>query len=141
MPSEADITLTASELRIVLGQLVRRLRAEHRFPLLHGAVLGRLDREGPWSIGDLATAEKVRPQTMAQTIAELEESRLVQRHPDPADRRRVLIELTAEGRAALEEDRRHRVGWLVSVIERLSKEEQRVLKQSTELLRRLAEGP
>ena len=141
MPSEADITLTASELRIVLGQLVRRLRAEHRFPLLHGAVLGRLDREGPWSIGDLATAEKVRPQTMAQTIAELEESRLVQRHPDPADRRRVLIELTDEGRAALEEDRRHRVGWLVSVIERLSKEEQRVLKQSTELLRRLAEGP
>lgn len=141
MPSEADITLTASELRIVLGQLVRRLRAEHRFPLLHGAVLGRLDREGPWSIGDLATAEKVRPQTMAQTIAELEESRLVQRHPDPTDRRRVLIELTDEGRAALEEDRRHRVGWLVSVIERLSKEEQRVLKQSTELLRRLAEGP
>lgn len=141
MPSEADITLTASELRIVLGQLVRRLRAEHRFPLLHGAVLGRLDREGPWSIGDLATAEKVRPQTMAQTIAELEESGLVQRHPDPADRRRVLIELTDEGRVALEEDRRHRVGWLVSVIERLSKEEQRVLKQSTELLRRLAEGP
>jgi DNA-binding MarR family transcriptional regulator len=141
MPSEADITLTASELRIVLGQLVRRLRAEHRFPLLHGAVLGRLDREGPWSIGDLATAEKVRPQTMAQTIAELEEGRLVQRHPDPADRRRVLIELTGEGRAALEEDRRHRVGWLVSVIDRLSKEEQRVLKQSTELLRRLAEGP
>jgi DNA-binding MarR family transcriptional regulator len=141
MPSEADITLTASELRIVLGQLVRRLRAEHRFPLLHGAVLGRLDREGPWSIGDLATAEKVRPQTMAQTIAELEESRLVRRHPDPADRRRVLIELTDEGRAALEEDRRHRVGWLVSVIQQLSKEEQRVLKQSTELLRRLAEGP
>jgi DNA-binding MarR family transcriptional regulator len=141
MPNERDITLTASELRIVLGQLVRRLRAEHRFPLLHGAVLGRLDREGPWSIGDLATAEKVRPQTMAQTIAELEESRFVERHPDPEDRRRVLIELTEEGRTALEDDRRHRVGWLVSVIERLSREEQRVLKQATELLRRLAEGP
>jgi DNA-binding MarR family transcriptional regulator len=78
---------------------------------------------------------------MAQTIAELEESRFVERHPDPEDRRRVLIELTEEGRTALEDDRRHRVGWLVSVIERLSREEQRVLKQATELLRRLAEGP
>jgi DNA-binding MarR family transcriptional regulator len=140
MPTETDITLTASELRVVLGQLVRRLRAEHRFPLLHGAVLGRLDREGPWSIGDLAVAEKVRPQSMAQTVTELEQGGLVRRHSDPADRRRVLVELTDEGRTALEDDRRQRVGWLVSVIEGLSREDQEVLKRATGILSRLAEG-
>jgi hypothetical protein len=36
----------ASELRIVLGQLTRRLRVEHRASLAHGTVLSRLDRDG-----------------------------------------------------------------------------------------------
>ena len=139
MPTKTDTTLTASELRVVLGQLVRRLRAEHRFPLLRGAVLGRLDREGPLSIGDLATAERVRPQSMAQTIAELEEGGLVRRRPDPEDRRRVLVEPTEQGLAALEEDRRNRVGWLVAAIERLPAEDQDVLARATGILRRLAE--
>jgi DNA-binding MarR family transcriptional regulator len=140
VPTDTDIALTASELRVVLGQLVRRLRAEHRFPLLHGAVLGRLDREGPRSIGDLAVSERVRPQSMAQAVADLESSALVGRSPDPADKRRVLIELTAEGRAALEEDRRNRVGWLVSAIEELEPEDQEVLGRATGILSRLADG-
>jgi DNA-binding MarR family transcriptional regulator len=140
VPTDTDIALTASELRVVLGQLVRRLRAEHRFPLLHGAVLGRLDREGPRSIGDLAASERVRPQSMAQAVADLESSGLVGRSPDPADKRRVLIEMTAEGRAALEEDRRNRVGWLVSAIEELDPEDQEVLGRATGILSRLADG-
>ena len=41
--TKVDIPQTASELRFVLGQLLRRLRAEHRFPIHHGAVLGRLE--------------------------------------------------------------------------------------------------
>jgi DNA-binding MarR family transcriptional regulator len=140
VPTATDIALTASELRVVLGQLVRRLRAEHRFPLLHGAVLGRLDREGPRSIGDLAASERVRPQSMAQAVADLESSGLVGRSPDPADKRRVLIEMTAEGRAALEEDRSNRVGWLVSAIEELEPEDQEVLGRATGILSRLADG-
>ena len=52
-----DTSQTASELRLVLGQLVRRLRAEHRFPISQGTVLGRLDREGPQSVSDLAAKE------------------------------------------------------------------------------------
>src|SRR4051794_10772877 len=140
MSPEPDTALVASELRVVLGQLVRRLRAEHRFPLLHGAVLGRLDREGPRSIGDLAASERVRPQSMAQAVADLESSRLVGRSPDPADKRRVLIEMTAEGRAAREEDRRNRVGWLVSAIEELDPEDQEVLGRATGILSRLADG-
>ena len=118
---------------------MRRLRAEHRFPLLQGAVLGRLDREGPHSIGDLATAERVRPQSMAQTIAELEQGGLVRRRPDPEDARRVLVEPTERGLAALEEDRRNRVGWLVAAIERLPPEDQNVVARGTGILRRLAE--
>src|SRR6202035_4408229 len=92
-----DTTLLASDLRVVLGQLVRRLRAEHRFSLSQGAVLGRLDREGTSSIGELAVAERVRPQSMAQTVCDLEALGLIARRPDPGDRRRVLVELTESG--------------------------------------------
>jgi DNA-binding MarR family transcriptional regulator len=138
--TKSEVTRTASELRVVLGQLVRRLRAEHRFPLMHGAVLGRLDREGPQSVSDLAARERVRPQSMAQVVGELEGDELVRRQPDPDDRRRALVELTEQGRATLTEDRRHRVGWLVSAIEELPPEEREVLGRATAILRRLAES-
>ena len=125
---------------MVLGQLMRRLRTEHRFSLSQGAVLGRLDREGTKSIGDLAVAERVRPQSMTQTISDLEGEGLIARRPDPADGRRILVELTDQGRGTLEADRRHREGWLARAIaEDLSPTEQQTLMEAVTLLRRLAE--
>jgi len=136
-----DTTRLASELRMVLGHLMRRLRAEHRFSLSQGAVLGRLDREGTKSIGDLAAAERVRPQSMTQTVSDLQVDGLIARRADPTDRRRTLVELTEQGRQTLEQDRRQREGWLARAIaEDLSAEEQQVVRQALALLRRLAEG-
>jgi DNA-binding MarR family transcriptional regulator len=137
--TKIDVPQTASELRVVLGQLLRRLRAEHRFPIHHGAVLGRLDREGPASVSDLAAAERVRPQSMAQTVGELESQDLVKRRPDPDDGRRALVELTPAGLETLEDDRRRRVGWLVTAIDELPAEDQRVLERATGIIGRLAE--
>src|ERR687883_1969578 len=116
MRDAPDSAHVASELRVVLGQLIRRLRAEHRFPLSHGAVLGRLDREGPQSVSELALAERVRPQSMAQTVSDLEADGFVSRRPDPDDRRRALVELTEQGRSALQADRAQREGWLARAI-------------------------
>jgi DNA-binding MarR family transcriptional regulator len=136
-----DTARLASDLRVVLGQLVRRLRAEHRFSLSHGAVLGRLDREGPRSVSELATAERIRPQSMAQTVSELEEDGLVSRHPDPDDRRRAIVELTESGHAVLAAERRQREGWLAqAIVEGLSEEEQQVLAEAVPLLRQIAES-
>ena len=141
MPTKADPALMASELRVVLGQLVRRLRQQHGFPLAHGAVLGRLDREGPQSVSDLAASERVRPQSMAQTVGDLETDGLVDRTPDPGDRRRALVELTARGREVLAADRARRDGWLASAIaDDLSPEEQDVLLAAIGLLREIAES-
>lgn len=141
MRPHPDPAHTASDLRIVLGQLVRRLRAEHRFSLSQGAVLGRLDREGAQSVSQLSAAERVRPQSMAQTVNDLESDGLVERHPDPDDRRRTLVELTGQGRSVLQADRRHREGWLASAIaEGFSDQEQAALRDAIALLRRLAES-
>jgi DNA-binding MarR family transcriptional regulator len=140
MPTQTDIAPLASELRVVLGQLVRRLRAEHRFPISHGAVLGRLDREGPQSVSDLAVAERVRPQSMAQTVGDLQSDGLVERNPDPADGRRALVSLTESGRSALAADRANREGWLVRAIEELPAEDQATVGRAIVLLRRLADS-
>jgi DNA-binding MarR family transcriptional regulator len=140
VPVRVDSSLLASELRVVLGQLMRRLRAEHRFPLSHGTVLGRLDREGPLTTVELAASERVRPQSMGQTVAELESQGLISRTPDDYDRRRTLIGLTDAGRSALDEDRKRRDGWLAEAIERdFSAAEQDVLARAVRLLERLTE--
>lgn len=133
-----DVTGAAGELRIVLGQLIRRLRAEYAFPVAQASVLSRLDREGPQTTSALAAAERVRPQSMSQTLGELEVARLIKRRPDPDDRRQILIELTGHGRGRLHDDRRNREGWLAEAIEStLSPAEQRTLIEAVELLRRL----
>jgi DNA-binding MarR family transcriptional regulator len=140
MPTRVDSGTLASELRVALGRLFRRLRAEHRFPLSHGTVLGRLDREGPASTSELAAAERVRPQSMAQTLAELEAQGLIERHPDPGDRRRTLLQLTELGRTVLLEDRGRREGWLAHAIDSgFSEEEREVLERAVRLLERLTE--
>jgi DNA-binding MarR family transcriptional regulator len=140
MPDD-DPALLASELRAVLGQLVRRLRTQHRFPLAQGTVLGRLDRQGPMGVSDLAAAERVRPQSMAQTVADLESAGMVTRRPDPRDGRRALVELTPDGLATLQADRRDREGWLARTIaDDLDPAERVTLRRSVELLRRIADG-
>ncbi len=132
--------MLASRLRLALGHIVRRMRAEHRFPFTQGSVLGRLDREGRKSIGDLAALERVRPQSMTQTIADLEADGLIERCPDPSDGRRTLVELTERGLNTLHEDRRHREGWLARTLsDDLTPREQRLLADALPLLERLAE--
>jgi DNA-binding MarR family transcriptional regulator len=140
MPTRVDSGPLASELRVVLGHLIRRLRTEHRFSLSQGSVLGRLDREGTQSTSKLASAERVRPQSMGQTVAELETQGLIARRPDPADGRSALLELTAAGRTELHEDRGRREGWLAEAIEEnFSDEERETLDEAVRLLGRLAE--
>ena len=134
----APVVKGASELRLVLGQLVRRLRAEYSFPVAQASVLSRLDREGAQTASALAAAEHVRPQSMAQTLAELETAGLIERRPDPADGRRIQIELTEEGRERVIEGRGRREDWLAAAIAaELSPEQQRTLLEAVPLLQLL----
>jgi DNA-binding MarR family transcriptional regulator len=135
-----DAAPLAGELRVVLGRLIRRLRAEHGFSLAQGAVLGRLDREGPQSVSDLAARERMRPQSMAQTVADLEAERLVERNRDPSDRRRALVSLTEAGRELLAASRQRREGWLVRAIEELPAEDRETVERAVVLLGHLADA-
>jgi DNA-binding MarR family transcriptional regulator len=135
-----DAAPLAGELRVVLGRLMRRLRAEHGFSLAQGAVLGRLDREGPQSVSDLAGKERMRPQSMAQTVSDLEAEGFVARTPDPDDRRRALISLTDGGHELLAASRQRREGWLVRAIEELPEEDRATVERAVVLLAHLADS-
>src|SRR6476620_6921036 len=132
----------AHEFRETLGRVIRRLRAEGgQPPVGQMAVLARLDREGPVSTSDLAAAEHMRPQSMAQTVRDLETAGLISRRPDPDDGRRALVELTADGRRRLREQRALREGWLSGTLERdLSADEQETLREALALLRGVADA-
>lgn len=133
--SSSEVGPLATDLRVVVGQLIRRLRTEQQaFSISQGAVLGRLDREGAQSVSDLAVAERVRPQSMAQTVADLESAGFVDRRPDPGDRRRALVSLTESGVAAIQASRREREGWLAGEIAKLSAADRRTLARAVELI-------
>ena len=137
--SDPAATRVASELRLALGRLVRRVRAESGVPLGQLAVLGLLDREGPHTTSDLAAAQRVRHQSMARTVGQLVALGLVAQAPHASDRRKTVLSITAAGRARLEDERTRRVDWLAAAIEdELAPEELRALERGIELLARLA---
>jgi DNA-binding MarR family transcriptional regulator len=140
MARATDLANAASDLRIVLGKLMRRLRADNVLPTSHLAVLSRLDRSGPQTTSGLAAAERMRPQSMAQAVGELEKEGLVARRPDAVDRRQVLVDVTDRGRTVIVEERRRREDWLSTAIaDELTPAEQDDLVRAIALLRRLAE--
>jgi DNA-binding MarR family transcriptional regulator len=124
-----------------MGRLVRRLRSEVGPPVAQTAVLSRLDREGPAGVSDLAAADRMRPQSMAPVVHELERAGLVTRRPDPDDGRRAIVELTPAGLEALEDLRARREDWLSSALEsELDAAEREQLAAALGLLRRLADA-
>jgi DNA-binding MarR family transcriptional regulator len=135
-----DVTATAAQLSVVAAQLIRRLRTESDFPAHQLMVLGRLERDGPRTTSQLAGSERVRPQSMATTVADLVAGGLVSRRPDPGDGRQVLLELTGEGHTVLDRERSARTSWLAAAIgNELDEGDRAVLDQALVLVRRLLE--
>ncbi len=69
----------------------------------HYAVLAALDEFGPASQAALGRRGGIDPSDMVALMAVLTGDGLVQRRPDPADRRRNLVSITAAGRRRLDE--------------------------------------
>ncbi len=61
-------------------------------------VIRIVGRNPGMSAGELAAVMHVHPSTLTGVLARLAERKVLSRRPDPRDRRRMLLELTAAGR-------------------------------------------
>jgi DNA-binding MarR family transcriptional regulator len=134
----------ASTVRRSVMSLVRRLRLERQpggRTSLELSVLGHLHRRGQLTPGDLATAERVQPQTLTRALASLETAGLIARVMHPHDGRRVLVGLTEAGLAALRRDMAERDSWLAGAMAAtLTTTELEVLRLAAGLLERVADA-
>ncbi|MFG2357446.1 MarR family winged helix-turn-helix transcriptional regulator [Streptomyces sp. NPDC048521] len=105
------------------------------------AALQRVVHGPPATTSDLAAAEYMRPQSMAQTLTVLEKHGLVTRSPDPDDGRRILITATPRGREEAERWLQAREAWLTAAIDRtLTTSEREGLSALVNILERLADA-
>ncbi|MFD0689405.1 MarR family winged helix-turn-helix transcriptional regulator [Actinomadura fibrosa] len=79
-----------------------RMMDEHGLGLWHFAVLAALDDSGHASQRELGRRLRIDPSDLVEVVGRLEGAGLVRRERDPADRRRYVVEPTAEGRAELD---------------------------------------
>ena len=132
----------ARELRTVFGRLYRQFKEvagnDSELTPSQASILSRLGKDGDASASDLASAERVRPQAVAATLAALTERGLVRRTPDPGDRRRQLVSLTHAGRALFDDAQRAGNEWLsVALQQKYTEAERRALIAAIALLDRL----
>lgn len=136
------------------GTLAVEIRAVHRSLKLrvreHGAgkdltppqvaVLVRLEQHGGATVASLARAEGMKPQSMREVVAPLQEAGLISSAPDPNDGRQRLMSLTPKCVKWIQERRAASHDWLTSTIsQKLSIDEQKKLLDALGLLRRLVE--
>lgn len=92
-------------------------------------------------VGRLAERLGIAPATATQIVDGLERAGLVERSRTATDRRTVVVELTTEGRKAVERKRRRLVGQRRQLFENLAPDErvqaERVLRHLAELMEEL----
>ena len=138
-----ELLLEAARIRRGVVRLNRRLRQERgdgRLSANQLYVLGHLHRRGSATPGEVAAAERQRPQSLTRVFAELEAEGLIAREPGTVDRRQSVLSLTEAGRRALERDMAERDAWLSGALTSLSPTERGVLELAAALMERLADA-
>lgn len=96
---------------------------------------------GPMTLGQLATAEQVKPPTMSRIVAGLTLAGLARVDSDANDARRIRVSATAKGERLLQEARERRIQAVAELLNRLSERELAVLRDATYLLEEAVRGP
>ncbi|MEV7390198.1 MULTISPECIES: MarR family transcriptional regulator [unclassified Streptomyces] len=140
---DADHALSdASRIRGAIVRLNRRLRQERGDGSLSSnqlVVLGHLYRRGSATPGEIAAAERQRPQSLTRVFAELEGEGFVRREAGTVDRRQSVLTLTEAGRQALEADMAQRDAWLAEALRSLGETERSVLLLAASVMERLGD--
>ena len=138
-PTSDETAELAGRLRLAVTRLARQLRQTSDTDLspTQGSVLATVGTSGPLTLGELAELERVASPTITKVIGLLHEKGLVDKITDPADRRFVRVQLTAEGEALLARTRARKTAWLARQLQDLSPEEIERLVAAADVLEHL----
>ncbi|MFF1690167.1 MULTISPECIES: MarR family winged helix-turn-helix transcriptional regulator [unclassified Streptomyces] len=134
-----DMEAPAEGLIIAVEQMVRYVRhsaVTGGLSTAASSAIGRLGREGPYRLSELARAEGVSQPNMTQLVTRMERAGLVRRVADHHDRRGVLVEATDSGLAVFRQRREERAQALHLLIEELTEPEQQAVRTALPALAR-----
>ena len=140
MPTMTRTAELASELRVAVMRLARRLRTERPdtgLSLTQIATLGTIDRHGSLTPREIAEHERVQPPSMTRVLAGLEQLGLIVRTPHDRDGRQHLVSLTKAAQELLREDKRRREAWLAQRLAELTVEERELLAAAAPIIDRI----
>ena len=139
-----EVSAVAADLRLVVVQLLRRLREQAPGSDLtksQSTVLGLLETLGSATATELAKAQGMRPQSMAAIVAALQPLGLVAGAPDPRDGRKTVLRLTEKAREEFRTGRLAKEDWLTSaLVATLTPEQIAQVAEVVPLLRRLGQA-
>ncbi|MYZ08145.1 MarR family transcriptional regulator [Streptomyces sp. SID2999] len=138
-PAETSGETSIEDLMIAVEQLVRHVRRSATAGGLSTAAssaLGRLGREGPQRLTELARAENATQPNMTQLVTRMERAGLVRRVADRTDGRGVLVEVTELGEEVFRERRAERAEALGQLVAELSEPERQAVRVALPALAR-----
>jgi DNA-binding MarR family transcriptional regulator len=104
LPLESWISYRFGLVATRMGKVMdERYVTPHDLPMAAWRSLAVIARFGPMSAGDLGSKTSSDPFRVVRAIDLLVQRGLITREPDPSDRRRARLEVTAEGRALYRE--------------------------------------
>ncbi|MFP3852931.1 MAG: MarR family winged helix-turn-helix transcriptional regulator [Anaerolineales bacterium] len=141
-----DPQAAADQLLLVIPGMMRNLSAELRssgrnLAPSHFNLLARLHHEHSMTLGELASDSAVSAATMSRTVSTLEGRGWIRRSNSAEDGRIVLVELTREGEAILQDITRQARDWIMDRLQLLSEEKLQTLLDGLEVLSALTEEP
>lgn len=144
-PGRAQGTAAAAQrLSVAITRLRFRLREEAgldgtQLSASQQSVLWHILQDGPVTAAELAAAQHVTPQAIAQNLAVLKEAALIRTERDPADGRKTLITASESSRQLLTSVRALKESYLARAIDALVAPGERAdLDRAIDLLERLA---
>jgi DNA-binding MarR family transcriptional regulator len=129
----------AGHLRLTIVRTARRLRQEAGSELSPSltAALSTVERHGPMTPSELAARERIQRPTATRVLARLADEGLVERTPDPQDRRSALVSATPAARALLAEMRTRKTAFLAARLDTLDAEDRAALERAAGILERM----
>ncbi|AOW85436.1 MarR family transcriptional regulator [Streptomyces olivaceus] len=131
------------DLIVAVERMVRYVRQSARTGSLSTAAsstLGRLEREGPQRLTELARAEGVSQPNMTQLVTRLERAGLVRRTADASDGRGVLVAVTSTGLEVVARRRAERAHALEQLMEDMTGPERQATTTALLALARVVEN-